>query len=103
MGVMTTVIANKMIGGIVLLIWGFAGFHFDKVMRKQNEREFERIRSQYQQSPIQMGLMDSLFALLGSAMGPRIVAIFYAPLFNWILIVIGGVAVIDAIYLSVRQ
>jgi hypothetical protein len=50
-----------------------------------------------------MGLMDSLFALLGSAMGPRIVAIFYAPLFNWILIVIGGVAVIDAIYLSVRQ
>ena len=100
---MTTVIANKLIGGILLLIWGIASFHVDKAMRKQNEREFEEMRSQYHQTPIQMGLMDSLFALLGSTMGPRIVSIFYAPLFNWILIVIGGVAVIDAIYLLVWQ
>ena len=97
---MTIAIANKLFGGILLLIWGVLGLHFDKARKEQDAIELEKIRSQYQQTPIQMGLMDSLFALLGSAMGPRAVGIFYAPLFNWILIVIGGIAILDAFILS---
>ena len=97
---MTIAIANKLIGGVLLLIWGYFGLRFDKAIKRQDEAELEKIMSQYQQTPIQMGLMDSLFALLGSAMGPRAVSIFYAPFFNWVLIVIGGVALIDAFILA---
>ncbi len=93
---MTTVLANRLIGGILLLVWGFAKLHFDRLSRKEDLEELEAIKKRYEQSPYKIGFLESMLALFGTV-GPKAVHIFYAPFLSWVLIIIGSVFVLDVL------
>lgn len=94
---MTTVLANKLIAGALLIAWAIWRMHWRRLHEKEELQELEAIRQRYKQSPLATGFFDSMLALFGSSIGPRAIHIFYGPFFSWVLLVLGCVAILDVL------